>query len=273
MNNAAVDKILTIVNRKFAPYPKTKEVLDLKEEMISIMIDKYNDLDDSLTEKQKVASCLEVMGAYKEILSDLETVTVRKIMKTKLIDYSIFTSIYFFITIMIYLIYSLLIHKSFNSTYVIVIGMGIIYIFISSIFIYRYFKKMMFEKMQRASLSFIYGSAIAFLYVLPNLYLNIFHQINVWHPSWIICILIGNLYAIHDAFKYQKQMSKPIRILRRGINTFLLTTIIYLLISLEFKCWNITWLIYVAWFFITEIEIIINYRAYLKKMNERDKDE
>lgn len=273
MNNAALDKIIKIVNRKFAPYPKTKEVLDLKEEMLSIMIDKYNDLDDTLTEKQKVLSCLEVMGAYKVILSNLETMAVRKLMKTKLIDYSIFTSIYFFVTIMIYLIYSLLIQRNFINTYVIVVGMGIVYLYISSIFFYFYFKKMMFEKMQRASLSFIYSSAIAFLYVLPNLYLSLFHKINIWHPSWIVCIVIGNLYAIHDAFKYQKQMTKPIRILRRGINTFLLTTIIYLLISLEFKCWNVSWLIYVAWFFITEIEIILNYRAYLKKINEVNKDE
>ena len=85
--NKSIEKIIATVNRKFAFYPNTQEVLDLKEELISIMIDKYHDLPEKMTEKQKIKSCLEVMGSYKDVLYDLESITVKKIMKVKMIDF------------------------------------------------------------------------------------------------------------------------------------------------------------------------------------------
>ena len=46
-----IERIKKAVDKRFSYYPKTKEVLDLKEELLSIMIDKYNDLETG-TEKK-----------------------------------------------------------------------------------------------------------------------------------------------------------------------------------------------------------------------------
>ena len=271
--NKSIEKIIATVNRKFAFYPNTQEVLDLKEELISIMIDKYHDLPEKMTEKQKIKSCLEVMGSYKDVLYDLESITVKKIMKVKMIDFSLFASIYVFLTVVLYLVYSLVIAKTFEKTYFIVVASAIIFVFISAILLYYYFKHLMFEKMQRASLSFIYTGAIAFIYVIPNLYLTLYKNINVWHPTWIVIILIGLVYSLHDTFKYQKHMHKAIRIMRRVINTLLLATVLYLGISFCYGHGYLTWLIYVVWLFASEIEVFATYKYYqYKKLKINNKN-
>ena len=40
-------KLRKLVNRKFALYPKTDKIIEVRDELYSIMLDKYNDCLDS----------------------------------------------------------------------------------------------------------------------------------------------------------------------------------------------------------------------------------
>ncbi len=68
-------KLRKYVNRKFLLYPKTNEIVEVREELYSIMLDKYNDcLDMGITQDECYKKAIEMMADYKEAIREVEKV-------------------------------------------------------------------------------------------------------------------------------------------------------------------------------------------------------
>lgn len=257
-----IERIKKAVDKRFSYYPKTKEVLDLKEELLSIMIDKYNDLETG-TENQKYKECIAIMlSSYKQVLHDLEVESSRKILTDKILGFSIFSTIYFLVIVLVYILVSQFIVESFLSTYFIVLAPTILFLLIISSFIFKYCQKMKHEVMTRVSLGLIFLSLAISLYTIPCFFFVIYKDVNLWHPLWLVFLVVGSIYVVVDSIVYPSK--KPlIRLIRICLNTLAIFTTLYLVISILFGYWHVTWLIFVACIVIWEINVLLFFKRQI----------
>ena len=251
-----IERIKKAVDKRFSYYPKTKEVLDLKEELLSIMIDKYNDLETG-TENQKYRECIAIMlSSYKQVLHDLEVESSRKILTDKILGFSIFSTLYFLVIVLVYILVSKYIVESFSNTYFIVLAPSILFSLIISSFIFKYCQKMRYKVMMRVSLGLIFLSIAICLYTIPCFFFMIYKGINLWHPLWLVILAVGSIYVVVDTIVYPSK--KPlIRLIRICLNTLSIFTTVYLVVSILFGYWYVTWLIFVACIIIWEINVLL----------------
>ena len=67
------EKLKRYIDRKFLLYPKTKEILEVRDELYSIMLDKYNDcLNMGITQEESYKRATEMTDDYKEAIRELE---------------------------------------------------------------------------------------------------------------------------------------------------------------------------------------------------------
>lgn len=242
------EKLKRYINRKFLLYPKTKEILEVRDELYSIMLDKYNDcLNMGITQEESYKRATEMMVDYKEAIREVEKGSSLGALKKTLVNIGAFTTFYFIILTFIYFFVSVIILKSFNKTWLIVVGGSFIYLVYFSISLYEYAKLFSFKALGRWGIAFIYISLIPLIYVFPSLYLSIVYSKNIWNCSWLIIIIIVFFYIITDYIVNRKHISiveKDIRLFASG---FILTTFLYLFISMKFKIWSIAWVLYVLY--------------------------
>ncbi|MCQ4925555.1 hypothetical protein NE686_20840 [Tissierella carlieri] len=242
------EKLKRYIDRKFLLYPKTKEILEVRDELYSIMLDKYNDcLNMGITQEESYKRATEMMVDYKEAIREVEKGSSLGALKKTLVNIGSFTTFYFIILTFIYFFVSVIILKSFNKTWLIVVGGSFIYLAYFSISLYEYAKLFSFKTLGRWGIAFIYISLIPLIYVFPSLYLFIVYSKNIWNRSWLIIIIIVFFYIITDYIVNRKHISiveKDIRLFASG---FILTTFLYLFISMKFNIWSIAWVLYVLY--------------------------
>lgn len=260
-NLKTINKIKKTVDRKFSYYPETKEVLDLKEELLSIMIDKYNDLHDK-TEKQKYKECLEIMSSYKEVLHDIEVEASHPFLKDKLLGFSIFGTCYFLFVVLLYVLISQFVTKNYHRTISIVVVPSIIFSLITTVYILLYCKKMKLEVMTRICLGLSFLSLAISLYVVPNFILTSIFDINIWHPSWLIIMVVGYIYLLVDKLIYPHSSPKK-RLIRNCLNLFAFVSTVYLCVSFLVGYWSFTWLIFVFCLLGCELYILLYFKNRL----------
>lgn len=261
-NIKTINKIKRTVEKKFSYYPETEDIIDLKEELLSIMLDKYNDLED-MTEKQKYNECLSLMmSSYKEVLHDLEIKSSRTVLKDKLLKFTLFSFSYFMIFVAAFLIIGHLFFESYKQATMIIIAPSILYLTFSAYYFWLYCKKMKFEVLKKICLGLIFFSLIAVVYVIPNLFLTFYTNFSFWHPSWLVILVIAYLYLVFDRLCYP--ISKPLfRLLNNCLNILFLGTIFFLALSLYIGHWHITWLVYVVCLIACEANLFLYFKNRL----------
>lgn len=257
--NKTINKIIKTVERKFSYYPETSEVKDLKEELISIMLDKYHDLTEG-TEKQKYKECVSIMmQSYKQVLHDLEIKTSRSVLKDKIMKFTFFSLTYFVLFVAMFLITGEFIIHDYSKASLIIIVPSILYLTLTTYYFWMYCRKMKFEILQRVCMGLFFLTLIGVIYVVPNLCITFYANQNFWHPSWLLILLIGYIYLVADRLCYP--LSRPLfRLLNNCGNILALSTIIFISVSVMIGHWHITWLIYVLCLIACEINIYLYFK-------------
>jgi len=247
------------INRKFFMYPKTNEIVEVRDELYSIMLDKYNDcLHMGISQDESYKQAIEMMADYKEAIKEVEEGSSLGALKKTLINLGSFTTFYFVLLTFVYLFVSMVILKSFNNTWLIAVGGFFIYLVYFSTSLYEYAKLFNFKTMGRWGIALIYFSLIPLLYVFPSLYLSVVHSKSIWNRSWLLIIILLFFYIITDYIINKKNISlieRDIRLLTSGL---IVTTFLYLLISMKFTIWGIAWILYV--FYLTLVSMIFHVR-------------
>ncbi|MDP4133621.1 MAG: hypothetical protein Q8882_06385 [Bacillota bacterium] len=247
-------KMRKYINKKFFLYPKTNEIIEVREELYSIMLDKYNDcLKMGMSEDESYKKAIAMMVDYKEAIREVETGSSLSALKKNLISTALITSFYFITLTLIYLFVSIVVLKTFENTWLIAVGGTFAYLVCFSIKAYGYAKLFNFKILTRCGIAFIYLSLIPILYVFPSLYLSVMYLKNEWNHSWLIVIIIVLFYIMTDYIANRKHISKLERGLHLFISGFILTTILYLSASLWFHLWSIAWILYVAYLAIVSL--------------------
>jgi len=107
------EKLRKYINRKFFLYPKTKEIIEVREELYSIMLDKYNDcLHSGMSAEESYKRAIEMMIDYKQAIREVEKGSSLSALKKDLISTASICSFHFITLTLIYFFVSMVVLKS-----------------------------------------------------------------------------------------------------------------------------------------------------------------
>lgn len=253
------NKLRMYINRKFLLYPKTNGILELREELFSMMCDRYDDCQKKgLTKNASYKQALTFMEDYKTAIREVERGSSLEALKKKLISFLAFSAFYFMILTSIYLYVSMVILNDFEKSWLIVVTGAFIYLIYFSINMFDYAEMFNMHIFSRISLGCLFLSFVPPLYVFPGLYFTVINSKNIWGYSWLIIPVIGLLYLITDIIVFRKKTNKLAFSIELTFAGLLFTSSVYLFISYFFDLWNVAWIIFVVYLAIIALAVYIN---------------
>lgn len=267
------NKLRKHINKKFKIYPKTKEIVEVREELFSIMLDKYNDcLQSGETAEESYRSAVEMMADYKAAIREVETGSSMSALKKSLVSLAAISSFYFISLTLIYLFVSMFLVDSFEKTWLIAVGGAFVYIVFLSFNGYRYARLFNLRVLTRCAVALIFISMIPVLYVFPSMVLSVTGNGHIWGRSWMMVIVISLGYLLADYLVFRRQLS----IFERGMHLvaagLVFTTLLYFLASMWLGLWSSAWILYVLYLAIVSLAFYIGEKTG-KFLNEKTGDE
>lgn len=251
-------RIDSYLNKKFRLYPKTQEILELREELYSMMNDKFNDcIANGLSEEECFKQAITIMDDYKSALKEIETGSSLSALRKKLSTSLAFSAFYFIVLICVYLFLSLVTFDSFDKTWLIGVGGVFVYIIYFVINMFSYAKMFKLSIFSRIALGGLFIGFVPILYVFPSLILSELYNKNVWVYSWLIIPVILFIYLVSDLLAFGRKRKNIIYKLELIFSGLVFTTALYLIVSYIFNLWNIMWIIYVAYLAIVMLILFI----------------
>lgn len=262
-------KLRKYIERKFYLYPKTNEIVELREELYSMMQDKYNDcLKEGLSEEQSYKEAITILTNYKTAIAEVETGSSLGALKKKLVSSLAFSAFYFIALTCIYLYVSMISLKSFDQTWLIIVGGAFVYFIYFSASLLCYAKLFDMRMLTRCSVGLLFLSLIPLVYVFPNLILSELYSVNTWNPSWIIILILLFIYLLIDLLMFAKYMPKLFKDIQQLMTGFILTTIVYLIASVRYDLWSRAWIMYVLYLAIVSLAFYIGEKHRINKPAE-----
>lgn len=256
------NKLRKYINKKFRLYPKTKEILEVREELFSIILDKYNDsVQSGMDEQSSYREAVEMMADYKAAVREVETGSSLSALKRNFISIAAFSTFYFVMLVAVYLFVSMVVYKTFENTWLIAVGGVFLYLVYFSIKAYQYATLFNLGVLSRCGIGLIYLSLIPIFYIFPSLYISVMGYPPIWGQSWMIVLLVLLLYILTDYIVYRNQISGLQRGLHLTAAGLVFTTVIYLCASIYFHLWSTAWILYVVFLAIVSLAVYIGERA------------
>lgn len=242
------NKLRKHINKKFRLYPKTTEILEVREELYSIMLDKYRDcIEAGKTEDQSFQEATDMLVDYKEAIAEVESGSSRSALRRMLVSVAAFTTFYFVALTGVYLLASMVVFHSFERTWLLAVGGAFLYLVYFSFKAYQYAKLFNLKLLARWGIGLIYLSMIPVFYVFPSLYVSVMGGTSIWAYSWVINLFILFCFIMADVLLHRNSMSRMQRDLHLISAGLILTTLAYLLTAFWFDSWSTAWILYVAY--------------------------
>lgn len=240
--------------KKFRRYPKTKEIVELREELYSMMCDKYDDcIAGGMSEKESYRNACELMQDCKSAVREVEMGSSLGALRKKLTDILAFSAVYLLTLTCAYLILSLFVFESFEKTWLITVAGAFVYLIYIACSLYNYARMFRFNKLTRIAFGGIFFSLLPMLYVLPSMITSILLDRSVWDWSWLSVLVLSLLYLAADmTFFAESKLCFRLEFAGLGLVT---ATLIYLTASMRWGIWNIAWIVFVIYLVIVAFAI------------------
>lgn len=241
-------KLRKYVFRKFRGYPKTKEIVDLREELYAMMCDKYDDeLAQGKSNEDAYREALTLMNGYRDAVREVETGSSRAALRKTLISSLTFSALYFLLLTFLYLFLSLVTFESFEKTWLIFVGGAFLYLIYFSCNMLWYASRFSLQMLKRISVAVLFFSLIPTVFVFPSLLCSVLYHKNIWFYSWIFVLVILFLWLLVDLLCFARKGGQIACTIEWILAGLLFTTVLFLGISFRFSLWNVAWLSYVAY--------------------------
>ncbi len=240
--------------KKFKRYPKTKEILELREELYSMMCDKYDDcIAQGMSEKESFHKACELMQDCKAAVREVEVGSSLGALRKKLINLLAFSAVYILTLTCAYLILSLLVFESFAKSWLMMVVGAFVYLIYIALSLHSYSRMFEFRRLRRIAFGGIFASLVPMIYVLPGMISSMFFGQNIWGKSWLIIVFLGILYLAADISLFvESKLGFRLELAGLGLT---ITTLIYLSSSMLYGIWNIAWIVYVVYLVIVAFSI------------------
>lgn len=256
-------KLRRYVDRKFRLYPKTVEILELQEELYSMMRDKYRDCQNSgMSKEASYKQALTFMKDYKLAIREVETGSSLGALRKKTIGSLAFSAFYFIAVVCAFLYLSMVTFKSFDNTWLIIVGGAFVYLVYLAANVLGYARMFRLRILLRCSLAFLFLTFVPLLYVFPSLVADELLGMPAWEHSWLLLPVLLFAYILTDLIAFWKTTSKKCRGFELALGGLVLATAIYLIVAYFYSLWNIAWIVYLVYLSIAALAFYIS-----KKVN------
>lgn len=253
------NKLRSYINRKFFIYPKTMGIVELREELFSMMCDKYDDCQKSgLSRTSSYKQALTVMDDYKMAVREVERGSSLEALRKKLVSFLAFSAFYFMILTAVYLYVSMVTLGSFEKTWLIIVAGAFIYLIYFSINMYDYTEMFDMQSLSRIFLGCLFAALVPSFYVLPSLYFSVVLETSIWRSSWLVIPAIALIYVVADLFVFGKKGNRLAFWFELAFAGFLLTSCVYLSISHFYRLWSVAWIVFVVYLAAVALTVFIN---------------
>ncbi len=253
------NKLRNYINRKFFIYPKTTGIVELREELFSMMCDKY---DDCQMSGQSRTACykqaLTVMDDYKMAVREVERGSSLEALRKKLVSFLAFSAFYFMILTAIYLYVSMVTLVSFEKTWLIIVAGAFLYLIFLSSNMYDYTKMFEMQTLSRVFLGCIFAALIPTFYVLPSLCASVLLSTGIWRASWLVIPVIALIYLVTDLLLFGKKGNRLAFWIELAFAGFVLSSCVYLTISHFYQLWSVAWIVFVVYLAFVALTVFIN---------------
>ena len=240
--------------KKFKRYPKTKEILELREELYSMMCDKYDDcIAQGMNEKESFHKACELMQDCKAAVREVEVGSSLGALRKRLINLFAFSAVYLLTLTCAYLVLSLIVFESFKKSWLMIVVGAFIYLIYIAFSLHSYARMFEFKRLRRIAFGGVFASLVPMLFVLPSMLCSMFAEINVWGKSWLVVIVLGIFYLAADLSLFvESKLGFRLELAGLGLG---ITTLIYLGTSMLYGIWDVAWIVYVVYLVIAAFAI------------------
>lgn len=258
-------KFKKYLDKVFLFCPKTVKVLDFKEELLGVLMDKFAELTSSgMSEEEAYKQCIKSVDDYSDTIRALEKDKPAEMTRSQISLILIASIAYLFATLIIYFTASYASGK-WGVTWITFILALVVYLIGIFVGVYVIAK--------RKSSYFVIRSIILILCSLITtlVYLGVSFSTEKWSLTWI-AYLIGGLvwYIIDISFRIRHKVS-VIRTFDGLVVTFFLTLVTYFTVSFITLKWNFTWIIFLVGILVMLIIIFIGkWIAYKNNVEKKD---
>ena len=271
-----IKRFRSFIDREFAGYPESKQLSDLKEELVSVLMDKYNDgLENGMNELDSYSKAIESMSdlraQYKDEMDALHFTKDEVVAKT--INTFIVSILYFLGLTIVFLALQFTIGKKGEPAWLVWPLGAMIYVVSLFVMLNQNGKLSKSKLLKRGS---IYGIGMALatlLYMVMLFGHKVFPSMpTLAHPGWLIfpfavscCLILSALLVEHK---------KAFKIVLLAIAAVLLVAFLQLFLMFVLHIPN-SWLVYLvavfAAFVALSIKVMEKPKSDLKKRkNEKE---
>lgn len=226
-----LDKIFLFCN-------KTPEVMEFKEELLGVLMDKYEELREAnVDEEEAYRICIASIDDYKDTIKELEKIQPVEMTVSQIKLVTLASLVFLFATLIIYFTVSYL-TKAWDTTWITFILALVIYLIAIFVGVYVIAKHHSRYSVVRSTLF------ILFLLVTTLIYLSVSFATNAWVYTWV-CYMAGALlwYLADIAYRIRHKVKRFTNI-DIIVITSLVTLTVYFITSFVTMLWQYTWVIF-----------------------------
>lgn len=256
MKKQPIDTFRMMLHYKFITSPKSTTIDYFREELLEVLMEKYNQYTDAgYDQKTAIKLSWQVLKEFSDAIRQIrrQVLNENTAKRIKLLTAGSIT--YFLGLIFSYLVVSF-VTKAWSMSWMIIVAgtfVHLIAVSFTTFVIYRAKKR-----------NIIASIALWFSVMMlsAGVYLICGFGFHLWHPTWItfiVGILVSYVSTIVFLWNNKKRFARIIDFI---IISFLLSVILYLIVSFTTFIWGYSWLIFVGVLFlvmaIVSIDIIAN---------------
>ncbi len=251
------------LDKVFLFCPKTQKVLDFKEELLGVLMDRFSELTASgMSDEDAYGECIKSIDDYSETIRVLEKDKPAEMTRSQFS--LIFTAplAYLFATLIVYFTASFASGK-WGVTWITFILALVVYLIGIFVGVYVIAK--------RKSSYFVIRSVILILFGLVTtlIYLGISFSTEKWAFTWIIYLIGAFVWYITDIFFRIRHKVSVLRIFDGLTVTFLLTLATYFAASFISGRWDVTWILFLVGILVMLVIVFIG--KWIKYRNNVEK--
>lgn len=250
----AEKRLRAYVNSKFRFYPKTREILDVREELYSMMCDRYHDgVSSGEDEAESLREAKRIADNCRAAVREVETGSSLSALRRKLVEMLAFSAFYFMALTCVYLILSVFVFEEFARTWIVCVAGAFIYAVYVVMNFLGYAARFGLVRLRRIMLALLFFTFIPMFFVLPSIVSSVLLGRSIWGVSWLVVPFIVFLYVFTDLFAFGRGSSGWLFVIEAAVAGLLLASAIYLAVSQLFGWWSVSWIIFVIYFMVVAL--------------------
>lgn len=246
-----IKKFKKHLNMLFLFYPKTNKLKEFKEELLGVLMDKYDEyIIQGMSEEEAYKACVESIEDYRETLDVLANDTTEEVSAAQQKIWLLTGLAYIVGVIIVYFIASFA-SGAWDWTWL---------TFIGGVIVGMAMLAYVLLKISRKNSQFLVVRLCNFVITImctTGIYLLVSFLTTAWDFTWIIFLFgVGLGYGFDILYRFNYNV-KSFKALDFGVITLLVAIILYFTLSFALaNAWSWTWIIYVVWFFIQLVALV-----------------